>query len=476
MPATKTVADQEAMPFFLKWGMAALAFYTVEQIHFPQSLGVPGLNVLNVICLIVWLMHLGTGRRNHVKPVLRKRLLILFAVIFYAFLVAQLSLPGKIIQDINYLKASIFYPMFFFIFFYIVRTEDDIRFIVYTCLIVAMLAGLEAFREGLAFGVTTFNDLKRASGPFGIDAFTANRAGVFFAMFICLSTALALYHPEPGNRWIRPLAIVSTLVILAGLYYTFSRQSYIIAGLVAPLMMLRRGPALIIIVLAAGLSYQFWVPEAAISRLTDTKQADEDGVEQVDDSTSSRWVQWEAGWEMIKDKPWGVGFNRFGLLSSSYGGKKDLDAHNHYVLFAAEASLIGLVVHLVLVLSLWWYGHRYYAMAKKRKNPLGRSLGSAFAFMTFAMLLGNIYGSPFSNGEVMGLYWVLAGLMARHMIILKRGAEAVRPETSPLAEAADGTSAPTVKKRPRRRGRRDQQPSKPLIDVPATVGAGGGSD
>ncbi len=458
---------------FLKWGMAFLAFYTVNQLHFPQSLGVPGLNVLNLLCLVVWITHLRTGRKNDVKPILRKRFFVLFAIIFYSFLIAQVTLPDDVMQDINYLKASIFYPIFFFIYFYVVRTEDDIRFIMYACLLVAIIAGLEAVREGLAFGTTSFHPMKRASGPFGDDAFTANRAGIFLAMMLCLALAVTLYHPEPGNRWIRPVAMIGMVLILGGLFYTFSRQSYVIVVVVAALMMLRRGPALIVILLAAALSYQSWVPDAAVDRLTDTKQVDEDGKEQIDDSTSSRWVQWEAGWRMIQDKPWGIGFKRFNELSGSYGGKPDLDAHNHYVLFATEASLIGLVVHLVLVLSLWWYGHSYYRLAKRRRNPLGRCLGSGFAFMTVAMILGNIYGSPFANGEVMGLYWILAGLMARHMLILKAGLRLARLEPEIAVNAGPAPmDAIAAKKRPRRLGRRHRQPVIPGIEPPPLTGPG----
>jgi len=126
MQATKTIADKDAMPTFLKWGMAFLTFYTVNQLHFPQSLGVPGLNVLNLICLVLWISHTRTGRRNDVKPVMRMRLFALFGALIYAFLLAQATLPGEFMIDVNYLKASIFYPIYFFMFFYVVRTEDDI--------------------------------------------------------------------------------------------------------------------------------------------------------------------------------------------------------------------------------------------------------------------------------------------------------------------------------------------------------------
>jgi hypothetical protein len=162
------------------------------------------------------------------------------------------------------------------------------------------------------------------------------------------------------------------------------------------------------------------------------------------------------------------------LLSGSYGGRPMLDDHKHYVLFAAEAGPLGAVIHLVVVLSLWWFGHHYYRLAKRRNTPLGRALGSGFAFMSLAMILGNIYGSPFANGEVMGVYWALAGVMARHMVILRRPEKAT---SSSLAAAdqtevdAEDSETPPIaaKNRPRRRGRRHQTPDG---HGPLPVGAG----
>ena len=463
MSAT-TISQPEAMPTFLKWGMALFAFYTVNMIHLPQSLGVPGLNVLNIICLIVWFMHVRTGRKSNDMPALTTMMFLLFFMNIYSFLVAQITLPSDFMLDLMYLKAAIFYPLYFFIFYSVVKTEDDIRFMMYVILIIAMLAGFEALREGLAYGNTTFHPMKRASGPFGDDAFTANRAGIFYAMFFAFALAITLYHPEPGNWWIRPLAIFAIVLLLAGTFYTFSRQSYLIIGIVAALMMMRRGPSICVILVLLGLNYNLWMPQAAIDRLVDTKQADEEGVEEYDESTESRWIQWAAAGRMIEDKPWGIGFKRFNYLSESYGGKPQLDAHNHYVLFATEASPVGVVVHIILVLGLWRMGHRLDRAAKRAKNGLGRTLGTGFAFMSIAMILGNIYGSPFANGEVMGLYWAVGGLVARQLVNLRS------PPPSAMAAASDKASVVRhARKRPRVRGRG-------LSPAPGAAAEGAGAD
>ncbi len=452
-------AEGAAMPLPLKLLLFALILYTPNQIHFPTSLGLPGVNVLNMICLVVWLGHLRTGRSNAVKPTLRPLFFSLFAVISYAFLITQLTMADDFLEDLMVYKTAIFYPLIYFIFFYVVRSEADARSLTYAILAVAVLAGYEAIREGLDYGNTTFEPMKRASGPFGEDAKTANRAGVFYAMFLAPLLALALYRPEARKPWLRWLAIGGIVVIAAGLFFTWSRQAYLIAGVVAALMMIRRGPAVIVVLLIGLLNYDLWVPTAAVERVAETEQVDERGVEKFDESTESRWTQWSAAGRMIQDKPWGIGLNRFRDLSSSYGGIKQLDAHNHYVLFAAEASPIGLGIHLLLVFALLLLGRRVDRLAKRQGNLFGRALGSGFTFMTLAMILGNIYGSPFASGEVMGLYWAMGGLCARQLLLMAEPAAAAAAD---LPAGAPAAAAPPVRRAwPERSWRRPERRSAP---------------
>lgn len=182
-------------------------------------------------------------------------------------------------EDLNLYKTAIFYPLLYFFFFYVVRTEEDSRFLLYVILAVAVLAGVEGVREGLDYGNTTFHPMKRASGPFGEDARAANRAGVFYATFIALAMAVALYNPQPGKPWIRLAAIAGGVIIAAGMFFTFSRQAYLIAVIIAAVMMVRKGPAVILIMVIGIYNYDLWVPQAALDRMIETKQVDDHGVE-----------------------------------------------------------------------------------------------------------------------------------------------------------------------------------------------------
>ena len=53
-------------------------------------------------------------------------------------------------------------------------------------------------REGIDYGFGAYNPMRRASGPFGEDWHNANRAGVFYAMFMPMFVALALFLKKPA--------------------------------------------------------------------------------------------------------------------------------------------------------------------------------------------------------------------------------------------------------------------------------------
>ena len=65
----------------------------------------------------------------------------------------------------------------------------------------------------------------------------------------------------------------------------------------------------------------------------------------------------------------------------------------------------------------------------------GLTLG--FTALVVCMAMGNLYGSPFSEGAVMGNFWMLCGLLERYMA-LKNMAQpnAIREDIGETATAA----------------------------------------
>jgi putative inorganic carbon (HCO3(-)) transporter len=79
--------------------------------------------------------------------------------------------------------------------------------------------------------------------------------------------------------------------------------------------------------------------------------------EDRDPSAGTRLVIWSAAWEMIKSHPLGVGIGHFQSEIGNYApdagiGKRD--AHNSYILCAAETGLPGLAAFVGTLGLAWW--------------------------------------------------------------------------------------------------------------------------
>jgi O-antigen ligase len=389
--------------------LAVLLVYTVNQFHFDIDLGIPGVNVINLVfggALIALVLQ---GRRAPLaKPSLGGPLRFYFVAATIATVVAMVARPQSPMEDLTYLKTLLFYPLYYFLFYYAVRDLKTARRLILLALVVAAVAGLEAVREGLDYGIGGYSETHRAAGPFGPDYRSANRAGVFYAMFIPLFAAPVFFLK--GQPFWRMVALGGLLVLAAAILFTYSRQSYFIALLVLALMAIRRSVVVAVvcaIVFAVALP---WLPSGAFERVQETQQVDEFGQEEVDDSTASRWDIWSGAVVMWSESPIGVGANRFKGLIGDYSNYPGKDAHNYYVLTLAEAGLQGLLALLVLVFALWRLGGR---LVREARDHEALSLGHGFRIAVLAMALGNLYGSPFSEGTVMGIFWALVALMER---------------------------------------------------------------
>jgi hypothetical protein len=91
-----------------------------------------------------------------------------------------------------------------------------------------------------------------------------------------------------------------------------------------------------------------------------------------------------------------------------------MDAHNFYILLAAEAGVVAPVFLLLLLASLLLLGRRLALMTDDEE---ALALGVGFMMATIAVAMGNLYGSRFVDGDVMGNYWIVAALVARAIMI-----------------------------------------------------------
>jgi hypothetical protein len=391
--------------------LALLILYTINQIHLPSDLGIPGVNVVNLLFAgVLALVLLRSDSAVRPPSRLGGALRLYFLMMAVGTLIGIATRPGDLMADLTYLKTLLFYPLYYFLFYYAVDDLKSARRLIIAVLVVAVVAGLEAWSEARAYGIGGYSETHRASGPFGPDYRTANRAGVFYAMLLPMFVALMLFFRQRFS-W-RLLGLVGVLVLVGGILVTYSRQSYFIGLLGLALLVWKRGIGTTLLAgLFLALVFPF-LPQGAFERVEETQQESATGEERYDESTESRWELWKGAVAMWEDNPAGIGLNRFKREIGSYSIYSGKDAHNYYVLTLAEAGPQGVIALLWLVFAMWRLGRWAAAQATDDES---RALTYGFGVSLVGMMLGNIYGSPFSEGSVMCAIWALAAITERYV-------------------------------------------------------------
>ncbi len=392
-------------------------------LYFSPTAGIPGLNPANLllIVLVVALVFSRASGPPAAIGVLTPPLLLWFITLAIAFGVARATMPTDLMGDVVHLKNIVFYPLLYFVFRRCRQDLNGTRQLIYLTMAVAVAAGIDAAIDGLSFDIGTYSDAQRTAGPFG-EKNASNRAGVFYAMFLPLLFATAIFLR--GHAWWRLAAIAGCGILAFAIMVTFSRQAYLIALVGIALVLMRRHVVLAVLIAILAIPAAALLPEAVVHRVTATEQYDRVGGARLDESTESRFHIWAGAWKMWKDHPAGVGLNRFPDYIGDYSEEATRDAHNIYVLMLAECGPLGVLAvlwilwrSLRLALALRWSGGD--------SDPEARALGIGFTVSILAMALGNVYGSPLLDGLVMGNFWVLCGLLEHYALLKRHGLAAV---------------------------------------------------
>lgn len=411
--------------------LALLIMFVPNQLHFPTTFGAPGLNAFNLLFLLALLMVMmqtatrsATAGHPHAPlPSMTAPLLIYYFILGLAVINGVAGGTANLYEDLAIYKTAVTYSMLYFIAYYGVHELRAIRFLVGVLLFMLAITSLEAIKEGIEYGFGGYAHDQRASGPFGHGSGQSNYAGVFYGIFSTFALGIALFARE-----LRPLYRLVALgcyglgciAILA----TFSRQSFLIIGVTTLLIALRRNPLLAVIAVAGMLAYPLWAPEGVVDRIDMTTEETTTGETELENSAASRYELWDAAMILIEDHPLGIGFNQFQEDVEPYlpGWVLARDAQNQYLLVWAEAGFAGLLAFLFVLFSLYGIGRRL-----KRDGPTqeAKALGMTMKVTIVAVAMGNIYSSTFFSGEVMGAFWLLAGLLSKYHFLAQHETEEI---------------------------------------------------
>lgn len=415
----------------------------------PWDTGIMGLNLAN-ICLLVAAIAIGlthdAGNKVATTGELTPALCAMFFVLVLSFAIAANAVPSNVRQYAQALKEAAFYPLFYIVFRRCRLDLAGTRQLIIVTMAVVALAGVQAIRQGLDYGIGEYNDTHRAAGPFGHDYRMANLAGAYYAMFLPMFLALALFLRNQ-KVW-RIAAVVGVMILAIAIMVTFSRQSYLIALVCAGLLVSRRNVVLALVLTAAMWSMSGYLPDSVVQRVQETRQADGVGAPKLDVSTASRFDIWAGALQMWGDHPMGVGLDRFkeeiGNYATSY---EHFDAHNFYVLMLAECGPLGILA----IAWLLWRLARLALRVKQaaRDDPEANAIAIGFAVCALAMAMTNLYGSRFFEGTVMAGFWILCGLVERYASLLsaaKSPVAAINAFAIPRGAAAITTRFPLAAK------------------------------
>ena len=306
----------------------------------------------------------------------------------------------------------------------IIRDRRDVRAIFGVVLGVTVLIGMLTWRNGITHQRRSV-DKSRIGGVMD----QPNMMGAFLAYHGILLLAVGLR----GKRPFRLAAMSGFLVVTRSMLYTFSRGANLasLVGIVVTLT--ARGPLYLVagvggtwVVLA---QFPQLVPDSAINRMKSTTaegrgeddSAADGSVDELDASARNRLYMWEAGIEMVRDRPiLGVGLARFGRLSHEYLFAAGLDPeelrlritapHNAYVEIASEIGLPALVCAVVVLASLGWIALQCYA---RSSDWWERCLGLGVFGMVFGVATCSLFGSRMIDEALMSDFWMLAAAVSR---------------------------------------------------------------
>ncbi|MBW4049170.1 MAG: hypothetical protein HIU89_14955 [Proteobacteria bacterium] len=421
MTAIQDCATDGTPPRALRLLLLFTVFYIPNQAHFPDF-HIAGVNITNVLMALIFILVLRNRDKAPTPAPLKKSFGFFFLVLFWGFVVGRAHGGTRLFADLQDLKNSVLYMLLFFLAYHAVRDRNTMRLLLLAILFTTFIDIYLGLRQAQDYGFD-FNVSRRVAAPFSWDPADANRSSAYYTLYLTLMAVVALY----GRNIARSLRWGLLLIVAFGIFvdfFTYSRQSYGILAVLALLLAFRRHIALGLVVVAALLAYKAWLPDPVVARIDSAVAvqtmpgvvARGTSTQQLAKASDQRFLIWSAAGKLIEGAPWGIGLNHFTRDIGRYAPAAAFqDANNYYVLCATEDGVLAPVAMLVLLWGLYRLGR---SVRKLDDSPESQVYGLGLELCTLVIVLVNLYGSRFVDGNLMSNFWIFAGFTARYRSIL----------------------------------------------------------
>ena len=377
-------------------------------------------NILAIFALLVWVTtSLTKNQRFYTRTSLDIPLLI------FMLLGCISLLKGVFYFGFGYLEELIFplkrwlTPMFFyFIFFNMVKTKEEIKNITVIIMFTTFIVALMAIRDYIDIGAGSSLENARIGGI----ADQPNILAAFFVYYMFLFAGFMLVYWRNYRYW---FLFLPFLACFRGIQVTFSRGGYVAFAAAALATAFFKNKVLFavgVVFLIFALSVPGLLPKGMQYRMSSTFRDNKvfaQGLEDVIDTSSLRRVEaWKGGLKMIKEKPlFGMGYGLFPYLIPMYASVDNMDAHNAYILIAAEMGVPALLMFLIMLVIIFRRTLRLY---KITKDNFIKALTLGFLGCLGGLVVANVFGGRLDSQEICSYFWIIAALIFRASYLEKQ--------------------------------------------------------
>ncbi len=311
-------------------------------------------------------------------------------------------------------------PIFFyFLTLWVVRDRRTFKGVAVLIMVVTTAVALMAIREYSHVADSSF-EKSRVGGI----AEHSNTLGAFFVYYMFLFLGFFLTMPSQIKSW---LLLIPFALCFRGIMVTFSRGAYLgfaAAGATA-CWFKSRWLFLVMVALALfAVANPILLPSGIRYRMGHTMKTghsieDEDLEQNLEKSAATRLDIWKGAVQIIKEHPlWGVGYGAFPAYIPHYVERRigEMDAHNSYLLIAAEMGIPTLVVFFMVLVMMVYYTHWLY---RHTDDPTLKSVALGFLAGLGGLCVTNMFGSRMDAQEVSGYFWILGGLVMRGVLMVR---------------------------------------------------------
>jgi len=393
-------------------------------------------NLLMGFILIVWM----TGQFAQDEPLWLPTSLnlpiFLFMIVGLVAILRNTTYGGYFTQAIIEYKRWITPMLLYFLVLNTVKDKETIKGVVYVMITVTTVVGLMALYDYFDLGTVSSMEKSRIGGI----SDQPNMLAAFFNYYMFLPFGFFLLRWGKLHYW---SLLIPFLIQFRGIMVTFSRGGYLAFAFGLFAIIFFRSKVLFFLLLIATvftIANPFFLPAGIRYRMgqtfhTSPSYMDDITEESLETSARTRVEVWKGGIEMIKDYPLlGVGYGLFQQRIPDYwSGHKEIDAHNTYLIVAAEMGIPALIIFLWIIWIVFWHTRLLFVTTA---DPFSKALALGFLGGIFGLLMSNMFGSRLNSQEVSSYFWILAALIMRLRIIDQRERGPRKPETVSMPASA----------------------------------------